>query len=75
MLLAYKKLCILQVSLLIVFLCVHFLMDILSFFPEFLLLVLLLLEYFSPTPERNLEKYGFYLMTLATVVFFISTII
>ena len=44
-------------------------------FPEFLLLVLLLLEYFSPTPERNLEKYGFYLMTLATVFFFISTII
>lgn len=49
-------------------------MSIFNFFPEFLLLLLLLFEFFTTAPIQKLEKYGFYLMTLATVFFFISTI-
>lgn len=70
-----RSLLVFQLLLLFVFLATHLLLHKYDFFPEFLVLLTILTNYFERNDEQLLSMIGILLMILATVIYFLSGVI
>lgn len=70
-----RSLLVFQLLLLFVFLATHLLLHKYDFFPEFLVLLTILTNYFERNDEQLLSMIGLLLMILATVIYFLSGVI
>lgn len=70
-----RSLLVFQLLLLFVFLATHLLLHKYDFFPEFLVLLTILTNYFERNDEHLLSMVGILLMILATVIYFLSGVI
>lgn len=70
-----RSLLVFQLLLLFVFLATHLLLHKYDFFPEFLVLLTILTNYFERNDKQLLSMIGLLLMILATVIYFLSGVI
>lgn len=70
-----RSLLVFQLLLLFIFLATHLLLHKYDFFPEFLVLLTILTNYFERNDEQLLSMIGILLMILATVIYFLSGVI
>lgn len=70
-----RSLLVFQLLLLFIFLATHLLLHKYDFFPEFLVLLTILTNYFERNDEQLLSMIGLLLMILATVIYFLSGVI
>ncbi|WP_304653028.1 hypothetical protein [uncultured Ligilactobacillus sp.] len=70
-----RSLFVFQLLLLFVFLATHLLLHKYDFFPEFLVLLTILTNYFERNDKHLLSMVGISLMILATVIYFLSSVI
>lgn len=70
-----RSLLVFQLLLLFVFLATHLLLHKYDFFPEFLVLLTILTNYFERNDEQLLSMIGLLLMILATVIYFLGGVI
>lgn len=70
-----RSLLVFQLLLLLVFLATHLLLHKYDFFPEFLVLLTILTNYFERNDKHLLSMVGILLMILATVIYFLSGVI
>lgn len=70
-----RSLLVFQLLLLFVFLATHLLLHKYDFFPEFLVLLTILTNYFERNDKHLLSLIGLLLMILATVIYFLSSVI
>lgn len=70
-----RSLLVFQLLLLFVFLATHLLLHKYDFFPEFLVLLTILTNYFERNDKHLLSMVGILLMILATVIYFLSGVI
>lgn len=70
-----RSLLVFQLLLLFVFLATHLLLHKYDFFPEFLVLLTILTNYFERNDKHLLSLIGLLLMILATVIYFLSGVI
>ena len=67
-----RSLLVFQLLLLFIFLATHLLLHKYDFFPEFLILLTILTNYFERDNKHPLSIVGLLLMLLATVFYFFS---
>lgn len=67
-----RSLLVFQLLLLFIFLATHLLLHKYDFFPEFLILLTILTNYFERDNKHPLSIVGLLLMILATVFYFFS---
>lgn len=70
-----RFLLVFQLLLLFIFLATHLLLHKYDFFPEFLVLLTILTNYFERDNRHLLSMIGLLLMILATVIYFFSGVI
>lgn len=70
-----RFLLVFQLLLLFIFLATHLLLHKYDFFPEFLVLLIILTNYFERDNRHLLSMIGLLLMILATVTYFFSGVI
>lgn len=70
-----RFLLVFQLLLLFIFLATHLLLHKYDFFPEFLVLLTILTNYFERDNRHPLSMIGLLLMILATVTYFFSGVI
>lgn len=70
-----RSLLVFQLLLLFIFLATHLLLHKYDFFPEFLVLLTILTNYFERNDKHLLSMVGLLLMILATVIYFLSSVI
>lgn len=70
-----RSLLVFQLLLLFIFLATHLLLHKYDFFPEFLVLLTILTNYFERNDKHLLSMVGLLLMILATVIYFLSGVI
>lgn len=70
-----RSLLVFQLLLLFIFLATHLLLHKYDFFPEFLVLLTILTNYFERNDKQLLSMIGLLLMILATVIYFLSSVI
>lgn len=70
-----RSLLVFQLLLLFIFLATHLLLHKYDFFPEFLVLLTILTNYFERNDKHLLSMVGILLMILATVIYFLSGVI
>lgn len=70
-----RSLLVFQLLLLFIFLATHLLLHEYDFFPEFLVLLTILTNYFERNDKQLLSMIGLLLMILATVIYFLSGVI
>lgn len=70
-----RSLLVFQLLLLFIFLATHLLLHKYDLFPEFLVLLTILTNYFERNDKHLLSMVGLLLMILATVIYFLSGVI